>query len=194
MCIPPKLLEVLDIVSKVLTGISARWVLVGSTASSLNGIEVEPKDIDIIVETNKVYEVDKALASSFRALRRVKYSSNGTYSSHYGVFEVLGVKVEVMADLKICGEPGCLEVEFEDLYQHSKDLRIGDKSLKVAPLEWQLIANTIIPGKEERVARILKALKTKGADIRVMDSILSNTPPSIKRQVSELLNDTHNTQ
>lgn len=185
--LPPRLAEALSRVSRILTEVSVRWVLVGSTASYLNDVEVKPKDIDIIVKADKVYEVDKVFASSSRVLRRVKYSSSSLYSSHYGVFEILNVKVEIMADLKICGEPGCLEVDFEELYRCSRSLRVGNVNIKVAPLEWQLVANTLIPGKKERIMKILEALRTKGVDTEILNSVLSRAPPKVRRRVLELL-------
>ena len=192
MCsLPSRLEKALRIVSKTLSEIGARWVLVGSTASCLNCVEVQPKDIDVIVESGKAYEVDSVFASRFRVLRRVKYSSSEVYSSHYGVFEIQGVKVEVMADLKICGEPGCLEVEFEELYRYSRSLGIGNKGLRVAPLEWQLVANTLIPGKERRVAKILEALRTRGVNAEILDNVLNKAPQKIRKHVIELLRNTH---
>ncbi len=136
MCsLPSRLEKAIRIASKTLSGNGAKWVLVGSTASCLNGVEVQPKDTNV-VEPDKAYKVDSVFASRFRVLRRVKYSSSEVYSSHYGVFETLGVKAEIMADLKTCGEPGCLEVEFEELYRYSKSLRIGNTDLRAAHLEW----------------------------------------------------------
>ncbi len=192
MCsLPPRLEKALRILSETLSGIGARWVLVGSTASCLNGVEVQPKDIDVIVESGKAYEVDSVFASRFRVLRRVKYSSSEVYSSHYGVFEIQGVKVEVMAGLKICGEPGCLKVEFDELYRYSKSLRIGNTGLRIAPLEWQLVANTLIPGKEKRVAKILEALNTKGVNAEILDNVLGKAPQKTRKHVIELLINTH---
>ena len=192
MCsLPSRLEKALRIVSKTLSEIGARWVLVGSTATCLNGVRVQPKDIDVVVESGKAYEVDTVFASHFRVLRRVKYSSNEIYSSHYGVFEILGVKVEVMADLKICGEPGCLKVEFEGLYRYSKSLRLENTGLRIAPLEWQLVANTLIPGKEKRVAKILEGLRTKGVNAEILDNVLNKAPQEIKKHVIELLRNTH---
>lgn len=167
------------------------WVLVGSTATCLNGVRVQPKDIDVIVESGKAYEVDKVFASRFRVLRRMKYSSNEIYSSHYGVFEIQCVKVEVMAGLKICGEPGCLEVEFEELYRYSKSFRIENTDLRIAHLEWQLVANTLIPGKEKRIAKILEALNIKGVNAEILDNVLNKAPQEIRKHVIELLRNTH---
>jgi len=82
------LLEVSDILSRT----DIRWLLVGSTARYLNGLDVIPKDLDIIVEANRVYEVDRLFAANFLAVKRIKYSSSEIYSSHYGIFKVHGVQ------------------------------------------------------------------------------------------------------
>ncbi len=185
--LPSKLERALLEISNALLKADARWVLVGSTASYLNGLSLEPGDIDIIVETDRVYRVDEIFASEFLPIRRVRYSSNGVYSSHYGVFKVYNVKVEIMADLTICGEYGCLKVEFEDLYSYSKNVRVGEAMVKVAPLEWQLVANIMIPGKEERVKLILNALKIRGIDIEVLNHVLEHVPAKARKRAIELI-------
>ena len=185
--LPLELERALIEASNTLLKVGARWVLVGSTASYLNGLNVKPKDIDIIVEADKIYRVDEVFASEFLPIRRVKYSSNGIYSSHYGVFKVYNVKIEVMADLTICREYGCLKVEFEDLYSYSKNTKIRENVVKIAPLEWQLVANIMIPGKTERVKIILNALKTRGIDIEVLNNVLKHAPVKARKQAIELI-------
>ncbi len=91
-CLPPGLAAVLGEVSRVLTSMGVRWVLVGSVAGCLNGVGVKPRDIDIIVEADKIYEVGRIFASRFRVLRDVEYGSSGVFSSHYGVFEASGIR------------------------------------------------------------------------------------------------------
>ena len=190
MCsLPTKLENTLYHVSSILSRLGVVWVLAGSTASCLNGVEVKPKDIDIIVKTENVYDVDRIFASIYRVLRRIRYSSNGVYSSYYGIFETHGVKIEVMADLKICGELGCLDVDFEELYNLSRRIELRDTSLRVAPLEWQLVANTLISGKEERVEKILGVIVTRGINTKTLELVLNKAPLRVRKYVIKLLKD-----
>jgi hypothetical protein len=184
---PPKLEKALIEISNSLTRADIRWVLVGSTATCLNGLNVKPEDIDIIIEREKVYEVDRLFASKFHPVRRVKYGSTSVYSSHYGVFMVYNVKVEIMADLTICGENGCLEVVFEDLYSCSRHIKVGKALVKVAPLEWQLVTNIMIPGKESRVKTILNDLKSRGMDTELLNHLLKNIPQKARMQAMRLI-------
>lgn len=85
--LPRNLEKALILASQALSEVGARWLLAGSTASFLNGLMVEPKDLDIIVETPKVYDADRVFTGHFKAERRVSYSSTGLYASHYGVFQ-----------------------------------------------------------------------------------------------------------
>jgi len=188
MCLlSPDLENVLYNISSVLSKMRIAWILVGSTASCLNGVNVKPKDIDIIVKTEDVYVVDRIFASAYSVLRRVKYSSNGVYSSHYGIFETQGVKIEVMADLKICGELGCLDVDFEELYSLSRRIELRDTSLRVAPLEWQLVANTLIAGKEERIEKILGVIVNRGINTKTLELVLNKAPLGVRKYIIKLL-------
>ncbi len=183
MSLEKALLEVSDTLSS--RGI--RWVLVGSTASYLHGLEIAPKDLDIVVEAERVYEVDRLLASKFTVVRRVRYSSSGLYSSHFGVFSVHGVEVDIMADLEICREYGCLKLVFDEVYAHSKTVTVGGAHVRLTPLEWQLVANVMIPGKEERVKAILDALKTRGVNREALSSALKYAPVEVRNLVSEII-------
>ncbi len=62
-CVSPGLGAALGEVSRVLSGMGVGWVLVGSFASCLNGVDVEPRDIDIVVEEGRVYEVGRVFSS-----------------------------------------------------------------------------------------------------------------------------------
>jgi len=166
MCLlSPDLENVLYDISSVLSKMRIAWILVGSTASCLNGVKVKPKDIDIIVKAEDVYVVDRS------------------------IFETQGVKIEVMADLKICGELGCLDVDFEELYSLSRRVELRDTSLRVAPLEWQLVANTLIAGKEERIEKILIAIVNRGINAKTLELVLNKAPLGVRKYIIKLLKD-----
>jgi len=185
--LPGNLEEVLLEVSGVLSGAGIRWVLVGGAASYLHGLDVEPRDLDVLVEEGRVYEADRLLASRFAVVRRVRYSSSRLYSSHYGVFVVRGVRVDVMADLEICGEHGCLKLAFDEVYAQSSVVEVGGAPVRLIPLEWQLVANAMIPGKEGRVRAILEALRARGVDRDALDSALSYAPAEVRGLVLGML-------
>lgn len=185
--LPENIRKVLLKIASILSSKRIKWVLVGSTASHLHGLNIVPKDIDILVELKRVYEVDELLASRLNIIRRVKQSSDRLYSSHYGVFEAHNVKVEVMADLKMRREYGVLKLDFDEIYSFSKEIKVNGVCIRVIPLEWQLVANLMIPGKERRVKAILTLLKVKGIEREVLDSVLRHASVDVKDIVLKLL-------
>jgi len=185
--LPRKLEKALILAPPALSEVGARWLLAGSTASFLNGLKVEPKDLDIIVETPKVYDADRVFAEHFKAERRVSYSSTGLYASHYGVFEINGVNVDLMAELEICCPEGCMKLYFDTIYPQASRVRVGGIGVRLLPLEWQLVANTMIPGKEKRVKAILELLSSEGYSRVALKSALDAAPNRVRKQVEELL-------
>jgi len=185
--LPENMRRTLLEIANTLSSGQIRWVLVGSTASYLHGLDIVPKDIDILVELKRVYEVDELLSSRFTVIRRVKESSDKLYSSHYGIFEIHNVKVEVMADLKIQRECGVLKLNFNEIYSYSKKIKINGTCIRLIPLEWQLVANIMIPDKERRVKAILALLKVKGIEKRILNSALHHAPDSVKNMVLKIL-------
>jgi len=185
--LPRKLEKALILASQALSEVGARWLLAGSTASFLNGLKVEPKDLDIIVETPKVYDADRVFAEHFKAERRVSYSSTGLYASHYGVFKINWVNVDLMAELEICCPEGCMKLDFDTIYPQASAVRVGGIGVRLLPLEWQLVANTMIPGKEKRVKAILELLSSEGYSRVALKSALDAAPNRVRKQVEELL-------
>ena len=88
-----------------------------------------------------------------------------------------------MAGLKICGELGCMEVVFEELYRHSRSIRWGGVSLRVAPLEWQLVANLTISQEEGRGTEDPGGPQGRKRGYKIAN-VLSRTSPSLKKRVS----------
>lgn len=51
--------KVLKIVAKILNEKGISWILAGSTASYLNGLNIELKDLDILTDEEKAYRINK---------------------------------------------------------------------------------------------------------------------------------------
>jgi len=77
------------------------WVLAGSTASYLNGLDVKPKDLDILTDKENAYKIDEIFTEKFKVLRKMGYSETEIYASHFGRYKLRSIFVEVISDLKI---------------------------------------------------------------------------------------------
>jgi predicted nucleotidyltransferase len=54
-----KFIRVLKIISKKLENQKIKWVLVGSTSLALQGVNIKPKDIDILTDDEGVFKFNE---------------------------------------------------------------------------------------------------------------------------------------
>ena len=152
------------------------WALVGSCASVLQGLpDYEPPDIDLATTAEGAYLMQDCISSHGSTLRPVKYSESGPYASHFGIFEVRGVKVEVMGDLVIRCKDGFIDLN-DHFARWSDEVRIcevEDLHIPLIPLEWQLVANALL-GRDDRVRTIAACMLDQGYDRPFLETILAD--------------------
>jgi len=93
-----KLLDALKYVISDLERNNITWVLVGSLSLYLQGVDIEPKDIDILTTKEGALKIDE-IWDRFR-IKDVSYSEGEHFRSYYGRFRIMSVNVEVMGDLE----------------------------------------------------------------------------------------------
>ena len=80
------------------SGESACWGLTGSTSFALQGMDIEPHDIDIQTDKATAYLLGKLLSDY--EIEPVSFRGNEKIKSHFGRFLVDGIEVEVMGDIQ----------------------------------------------------------------------------------------------
>jgi len=154
--VSPRILEVLKFLCEELRDTNVKWVLAGSLSLALQGVAVEPKDIDVLTDRRGAFETNRVLKKY--EVKKVEYSQTDKISSYLGVFEIDDIKVEVMGDYK--------EREDEKWISLSRRLRtpkiveIDGFKIPVSPLEDQLMSykRSKRPKDAEKVERIRKHL------------------------------------
>lgn len=152
------------------------WALMGSTASVLQGIpDYQPPDVDFTTTMEGAYIMQGAIAHNGVMIRPVGFSVREPYASYFGVFEIDGVKTEVMGDLIIKCDDGAIDVK--DHWSRWSDkvriLHFEDLHVPVIPLEWQLVANTLLQ-RPERINGIVAFLHEHGFDAVYLKSLLND--------------------
>lgn len=152
------------------------WAVMGSTASVLQGIpNYTPPDIDLVTTRDGAYIMSGSIGGLGATVRQVSYSESDRYASHFGIFEVLDVKVEVMGDLVIRVADGHIDVT-EHFARWSDKVRLihfGEHHIPVAPLEWQLVANVLL-SRPERSTGIANFLLEHGFDRAFLEALLDD--------------------
>jgi predicted nucleotidyltransferase len=127
--------EALRVISRVLKDRDIEWVLVGSTSLALQGVNVDPKDIDILTDKRGAYEI--AILLKEYEIQPVTFSRSELFASHFGKFNIQGVPVEIMGDLEILTDGSWVNVTADRLQSKHK-CKIGDVEVPVSSLEKQL--------------------------------------------------------
>lgn len=152
------------------------WALMGSTASVLQGVDgYSPPDIDLVTTMTGAYIMEGCVGNSGEQIRPVAYSVSAIYASHFGIFEVGGVKVEVMGDLVIKCDDGLINAG--DHFVHFSDevrlVHFEEYHLPMVPLEWQLVANVLLR-RPERSLPIAELLLAAGFDRPHVENLLDD--------------------
>jgi len=124
------------------------WVLVGSLDLALQGVDVEPRDIDILTDENGAFLINDILKEY--ETQRVEYSESDKFASYFGKFRIDNVKIDVMGDLRLKDRKGNwskpMSMKMVNL------VKINGIEVPCLPLEDALI-------KYRRVGRFKKAKK-----------------------------------
>lgn len=145
-----------------------RWALAGSTASALQGLPLNPHDIDILTDVRGA----KLLSSRLKefALSPLKKVEGEHFSSFLAQFKVEGVRVEIIGNLRVRGERGFLRFNF---WPHVRELPFAGEKIQVVPLEWQFVVN-FIAGRMEKAELIAHHFAVEGYDKALLRKILSS--------------------
>ncbi|MDD2627484.1 MAG: hypothetical protein PHR25_00345 [Clostridia bacterium] len=94
-----KNLEIVKTISNTIKKLkNITWILTGSTALALQGVNVPVNDIDIITDEISGRNLDESLSDY--CIQKYIYSSNDKYQSYYGIYRINDVKVEIMGNFQ----------------------------------------------------------------------------------------------
>jgi len=160
--IDSKIVKVLKLIESKLRGSGVRWVLAGSVSLALQGVNVSPNDIDILTDKEGAFEINRIFKDY--EVKPVRFRRSRFFQSYFGEFEIEGVKVEVMGDLKelVKGEWRSLSWRLST----SRIIEVEGIKLPVSPLEDQLKSYQALRRKKNssKIQRIREALARENLD------------------------------
>ena len=117
-----------------LNNTSINWAVTGSFGFALQGLPVEPNDIDIQTDREGACEIEHHF-SEFMT-KRVTFSSTENIRSYFGELMIDGIKVEIMGDIQKQLADGSWENPV-NLKHHKKVLEIEGMQIPVLSLEYE---------------------------------------------------------
>ncbi|WP_247729469.1 nucleotidyltransferase domain-containing protein [Halovivax limisalsi] len=124
---------------------SIEWALTGSTSFALQGVPLDPDDVDVQTTEAGAYEIEVRFSDA--VVDPVSVAESSTIRSHFGAFELDGVRVEVMGDLQ-----KRVDGEWEppvDVSAHREYVSLAGEPVPVLSLSYEAIAYDRL-GRDER--------------------------------------------
>ena len=138
-------------ISELMIGNSIKYAITGSTNLALQGIEIVPQDIDIVVDYEDLQKMVKIFPKYLKTGMRKMESKSGE------AWEVLldmdGVEVQFFAEMQ--------GAYHSALYKNSHCLDIDDRLIYCLPLKEELRIYSE-SGRKQKAKMIEKFLKRKG--------------------------------
>lgn len=151
----PSYLNVLRKIYARLMNTNVNWVVTGSFSFALQGIALEPHDIDLQTDEAGANEIERRF-SEF-VTRKVVFSCSEKIRSHFGVLLIDGIKVEIMGDISKRLENGTWE-EPVNLERHKRSIVVEGMQIPVLSLEYEYQAYLKL-GRIEKAEVLKQALK-----------------------------------
>lgn len=152
--IPQKHLKVLRKLYERLKNRDVNWVITGSLGFALQGVPVEPHDIDVQTDREGAYEIER-LFSEF-VVEPVRFKESERIRSHFGALMIDGIKVEIMGDIQ-----KKVNDEWEepvDIDKYKRFVRVEGMKIPVLDLEYEYQAYLKLDRveKAEKLKRFLE--------------------------------------
>ena len=132
--IDPVYLSVLRQIHARLSNTDVNWVVTGSLGFALQGVPVQPNDIDLQTDKAGAYEIERLFSDV--VIRKVGFSATERIKSHFGALQIDGIEVEIMGDIQKRGADGVWE-EIVNPAHYRKMVEIEGMLAPVLSLEYE---------------------------------------------------------
>ena len=96
--IDPKTISALLTLHDALKGRGVPWAVMGSLSHALQGLKIQPNDIDITTDRRGAHTIEQLL--QLHVTRPVTYSQADGVRSHLGELTIDGVTVQIIGDME----------------------------------------------------------------------------------------------
>ena len=127
-------LNVLRQIHARLFNTDVNWVVTGSLGFALQGVPVQPHDIDLQTDKAGAYEIESLFSDV--VIRDVKFSATERIKSHFGALQIDGIEVEIMGDIQKRGADGVWE-EIVNPAHYRQIVEIDGLLVPVLSLEYE---------------------------------------------------------
>jgi hypothetical protein len=153
--IDPKTLAALLTLHDALKGRGVPWTVMGSLSHALQGLQIQPNDIDITTDRKGAHTIQHLLQQ--HVTRPVTYSQGDGVRSHLGELVISGVTVQIIGDMETSTDNGAwTPLPDEDPIT----VLVHGAAIPIHSLEWEVEIYTRL-NRMERVERLRELIARK---------------------------------
>jgi hypothetical protein len=152
--------DVLRTIHARLNGADLIWAITGSMSFALQGVPVQPHDVDLQTNQAGAYGIERLFAE--RMVRQVAFSEAPRIRSHFGALQIDGVTVEIMGDVQKRLEDGSWEPPV-DIRPYIRMVDVEGLRLPVLSLEYEYRAYLAL-GRVERAEMLRRWFQARSRD------------------------------
>lgn len=134
------------------------WALTGSTSFALQGVPLEPNDIDVQTTESGAYAIEEAFAEE--VVQPVDFRTAERIRSHFGAVDLEGVRVEIIGALERRHPDGTWKAA-NALSDHRTTVEVCGQPVPVLELSYEARAYEQL-GRTGRAAQIRAQLEENG--------------------------------
>ena len=157
--IDPKTIAALLTLHDALKGRGVRWAVMGSLSHALQGLQIQPNDIDISTDRQGAHTIQQLLEPHIT--RPVTHSQADRVRSHLGELTLHGVKVEIIGDMETTTQNGAW-TPLPDDHPHPH-IKVAGASIPVRTLEQETQTYTRL-GRTERAEKLRALIERRAKD------------------------------
>jgi hypothetical protein len=146
----PLLGDVVDRLRESLSDAPIDWALTGSTSFALQGVPVEPNDVDVQTTESGAYEIERRFED--HVTEPVSFQSSEGIRSHFGGLSVDSVPVEIMGAVQKRRADGTWEPPV-DIDTHRQFVPFRGGQVPVLSLDYEARAYEQL-GRSERAQQL----------------------------------------
>ena len=177
--LPTQVRRALSTMLERLQDSSIEWRVWGSVTLALQGLEIAPSDVDLLLPSGDAACLMAETLGEFVESPPRRRASE-PFASCYGHCRIEEVKVDLIGELLIETPQGSVQLGADSLlWRRESSLPFQGRKVPSIPLEIQLVTYYLMPEREERVNQITLLLKGR-VDLELLDEFLAEqaiTPP-----------------
>lgn len=150
--IAPNIIDALKIIAQKLDDKNIKWLLCASCGLALQGVDIQPNDIDILTDKTGILQIDQILCKYKVEFQK---APSAIFDSILRRFLINDCVVEVMGNLKIKSILDNSWHNMDKLLEHPTIIEVNDFKIPVLPLLRSIEIYKLM-GREKDVEKILK--------------------------------------